>query len=408
MGNWANRTLWVGDNLDIMRGMNDASVDLVYLDPPFNSKGEYSAPVGSEAAGAAFKDTWTFTDVDAAVHGEFAEKEPAVYSVVAAARAAHGKGMQAYLIMMGVRLLEIRRLMRPTASVYLHCDPTAGPYLRMLMDGVFGAGAFRNEVVWCYSNSGRAKRFFAKKHDTILFYGKSDATFWGDYRVPPSEDYLESHYRQTDGQGRRCRIRVDAGKERVYYPEDGVTCNDWWDIPCLNSQARERVGYPTQKPLALLDRIISASSNPGDTVLDPFCGCATTCVSAERLGREWVGIDLSPLAAELVKSRLSRTVGTDGVIDSVSVRFEPPRRTDQGVLAPARTHKHTLFGRQEGVCRGCKVSFPFRNLTVDHIVPRSRGGTDHIDNLQLLCGACNSVKGTGTQEEFRAKMRRVA
>ena len=176
----------------------------------------------------------------------------------------------------------------------------------------------------------------------------------------------------------------------------------WNDIPPINSQAQERIGYPTQKPLALLERIIKASSNKGDVVLDPFAGCATACVAAERLQRQWVGIDLSPLAAKLVKSRLRKEMG---LFYDVHHRTDIPRRTDLGDLPSYRTHKHTLYGRQEGVCAGCRVMFPFRNLTVDHVVPQSKGGSNHLDNLQLLCAACNSMKGTRSQEEFIARLK---
>ena len=361
--NWKNRTIWTGDNLDIMRGMNSGSVDLIYLDPPFNSNKNYSAPIGSEAAGVAFKDTWTFDDLDDAWHGEIAEKNPALSSVIDSAGVLHGKGMKSYLIMMAVRLLELKRLLKDTGSVYLHCDSTASHYLKLLMDAIFGNKNFRNGIVWCYSTSGRSRRFFAKKHDTILLYTASDKAFWGDYRLPVSKGYLESHYRQRDEKGRVCRIRKDFGKIRVYYPEDGVTCNDWWEIPYINSMAKERVGYPTQKPIRLLDRIIWASSREGDMVLDPFCGCATACV-----------------AAELVQVRIRKEI--DLFHNFVPVhRSDIPKRTDLGVLPNYRTHKRVLYGRQGGVCVGCEVLFPFWNLTVDHKVPKSKGGTGHIENL---------------------------
>ena len=158
----------------------------------------------------------------------------------------------------------------------------------------------------------------------------------------------------------------------------------------LNPNAKERVGYPTQKPLALLDRIVKASSNEGDVVLDPFAGCATACVSAESVNRQWIGIDLSPLAATLVKSRLQDEFK---MFFELHHRTDVPHRTDLGSLPSYRTHKHQLFGKQEGHCGGCRVTFQFRNFTVDHIIPKSQGGSDHFDNLQLLCGACNSVKG---------------
>ena len=225
--NWVNRTLWTGDNLDIMRGMNSESVDLIYLDPPFNSNKTYSAPIGSKAAGAAFKDTWTLSDVDVAWHGEIADRYPALYVIIDAAGLAHSKAMKAYLIMMAVRLLEIKRILKETGNVYLHCDPTANSYLKVTMDCVFGKVNFRNEITWCYSTSGRPKKWFAKKHDTILLYTKSEKGFWGNYKIPVSAEYLASHYRQTDKNGRQCRIRTDADKTRIYYPEEGMICNDW-------------------------------------------------------------------------------------------------------------------------------------------------------------------------------------
>ena len=167
----------------------------------------------------------------------------------------------------------------------------------------------------------------------------------------------------------------------------------------MNSQAKERTGYPTQKPIALLERIIRASSNPGDMVLAPFCGCATALVAADRLQREWAGVDLSPLAIKLVDDRVAEDRGLWGGATALT---EPPKRTDLGDLPNYRTHRHRLYGEQEGVCVGCETHFPFRVMDVDHILPRSKGGTDHPDNLQLLCSGCNRSKGGRTMAEWRA------
>ena len=401
--NWHNRTMWTGDNLPVMRGMNSESVDLIYLDPPFNSKKNYSAPIGSQAAGAAFKDTWTLEDVDVAWHGEIAEQNPAVYAVIGAAGEAHGKGMKSYLIMMAVRLLEMRRILKDTGSLYLHCDPTASHYLKLLLDAVFGRDNFRNEIVWHYKRWPAEQKNFQRMHDTILFYSSQKGGNAFNKLINPLSLGTQKRWR-----GKKSRVEFTKEGTRMVTQmtrEDssGAPMDDVWDIPVINSQAKERVGYPTQKPLKLLDRIIKASSNEGDMVLDPFAGCATACVSANSWGRQWTGIDISKKAADLVQVRIRQW--------HLFQNFKPihrsdiPKRTDLGKLPDYRTHKHLLFGKQEGRCAGCRVAFPFRNFTIDHVMPQSKGGSDHFDNLQLLCGACNSMKGAGTQAELIAKLK---
>ena len=202
--NFADKTIWTGDNLDVMRGMNSECVDLIYLDPPFNSNRNYAAPVGSKAAGAAFKDTWTLDDLDVAWMGLIADEQPAMYQVLQAAGLTHGKGMQSYLCMMGVRLLEMRRVLKGTGSIYLHCDPTASHYLKLLMDAV-GAGQFRNEITWRrYSSHGNVGHNFGKVHDILLRYSMSNRTTWNQQYRPLSEQYVEKYFRKVEeSTGRR-------------------------------------------------------------------------------------------------------------------------------------------------------------------------------------------------------------
>ncbi len=395
--NFTNRTMWTRDNLDVLRGLNDDCIDLVYADPPFNSNKNYEAPIGSKAAGAAFKDTWTLSDVDLAWHGEIADREPKVYAAIDNAGIVHGKAMKSYLIMMAVRLLELRRVLKPTGSLYLHCDPTANAYLRMLLDAVFGANAMRNKIAWCYTGPASPHlRQFNRKHDTLLWFANGPT--WCFHR-----DSVRIPHKKLNLKGPSQVSNTLTAQERDAYLKRGKIPETWWaEFSPVGRLKRERIGYPTQKPLALLDRIIKASSNPGDVVLDPFCGCATACVSAESLGRQWIGIDLSEVAATLVESRLRDQFG---VFAEIHHRTDVPRRTDLGELPNYRTHKHELFGKQEGHCGGCRMMFPFRNFEIDHVVPRAKGGSDHLDNLQLLCGACNRAKGTGSQAELIAKLK---
>ena len=407
--NWENQTMFTGDNLDIMRGMNSASVHLIYLDPPFNSNANYAAPIGSKAAGAAFKDTWGLDDINLAWYGEVKHDYPGLYALLTATQIIHSDSMMSYLIYMAIRVMEMRRILKPTGSIYLHCDPTASSYLRLLMDAVFGKVNFRNEIAWCYTGPGNVKRWFPRKHHTIYYYAKTNKTiFYRDnVRVPYNSETLA---RRGRVEGKRSVISPSVRTAGRRNDEEvssqfgkGKVSEDWWsDIPILTNQ-RERVGYPTQKPVTLLRRIVRASSNPGDIVLDPFCGCATACIAAEIEGRRWVGIDISAKAAELVQDRMVREVG---LFFQGTHRTDIPKRTDFGKIIAYNDikNKQYLYGEQGGYCHGCEHHFEMRNLTVDHIIPRAKGGTDHISNLQLLCGACNSMKGTRSQEELLAML----
>ena len=388
--NFVPGTIWTGDNLAILRGVNDACVDLIYLDPPFNSNRHYEAPIGSKAAGASFKDAWTLADVDVHEHGELADRNPAAHAVIDAARQAHGKGMQSYMIFMAVRLLELHRVLKPTGALWLHCDPTASHYLKNLLDAVFGHGNFLNEVIWAYRTGGVSKRWFGRKHDVLLYY----AAQHGKHTFHVEK---ERSYNRNNKPYRFKGVEEFEDDNGCWYTMAAL--RDVWELNAIGRSSKERTGYPTQKPLALLERVIRASSNPGDLVLDPFCGCATTLVAADRLQRDWVGIDLSPTAVRLVHDRIGQDRGIWGGPNALDT---PPRRTDLGNLPNYRTHRHRLYGAQEGICAGCATHFPFRIMEVDHILPRSRGGTDHPENLQLLCSACNRSKGGRTMAEWRA------
>lgn len=392
--------MFTGDNLCVLNGMNSECIDLIYLDPPFNSKRTYEAPIGSRAAGARFNDIWKWQDVDEYCLERLMLDYPYMVQFIQSIEAIHGKAMMSYITFMTQRLIELHRVLKPTGSLYLHCDTHASHYLKIILDRVFGKNNFRNEVVWCYSTSGRSKKHFAIKHDNIYFYSKTDDYYWSDYRIPVSDEYLKSHYRQKDEQGRQCRIRKDAGKVRIYYPEDGMICNDWWEIPYVNSRSKERTGYRTQKPLALLKRIIEASSKLGDVILDPFCGCATAMVAAQNVARKWIGIDVEKKAAELVVERLSGELPFNDFIH----RTDFPQRTDVEKVRETKSVKMILYSNQHGACNGCGDKLDDRHLEIDHIIPKSRGGGDYIENYQLLCGNCNRVKGDRPMDYLRLKI----
>ena len=372
--------LYYGDNLDILRNhFPDESVDLIYLDPPFNSNRSYnvlfreSTGTASEAQIEAFEDTWHWST--AAAHA-YDEVMTGPHQDVARILNAMVDGLghndvTAYLTMMAIRLVELHRVLRQTGSIYLHCDPTAGPYLRVVMDSVFGPANFRNEIVWKRTHAHGGAHRLGAIHDTLLFYAKSGNPTWNQQRTAYSEKYVETFFRFADPDGRRYRAtiltgpgtrtgssgkpwrgidptrsgrhwavpgyvrallvdppppdvqtaldRLDAAGRIIWpskpggipsfkqYLDDmaGADLQDVWaDIPPISAQAKERLGYPTQKPLALLERIVTASSNPDDIVLDPFCGCGTAVHAAQKLGRRWIGIDITHLAIGLIRRRM--------------------------------------------------------------------------------------------------------
>jgi DNA modification methylase len=310
--------LFYGDNLDILRNhIADESVDLVYIDPPFNSKRDYNVIYDNALAQTkAFGDTWSLVGVEELehlIHESEAQRYVALHHAMDGLKQIlfyHGtsadKSMYAYLINMGVRLVELRRVLKETGSLYLHCDPTAGHYLKILLDAVFERKNFLNEIAWCYRRYTAASNRFQRLHDTVFFYCKGKNTFFADIRIPYTEKsgMKDSHYKQDDdGKWYRWQKRKDQEPYKVYL-SDGVRMGDWWDIPIINASAKERLGYPTQKPEALLDRIIEASCPKDGVVLDAYCGCGTTIAVAQRTGRKWIGVDITYIAIDLIQQRL--------------------------------------------------------------------------------------------------------
>jgi len=359
--------LYYGDNLEILRKyIDDESVDLIYLDPPFNSQRAYNVlfqdKTGkySSAQIQAFEDTWTWSPETQAAFDELMtgrKVSPELKAMLQAFRSFMGySDLMAYLVMMAVRLVELHRVLKPTGSIYLHCDPTASHYLKILLDQIFGVKNFANEIVWKRTSAHSTANRCGAVHDILLFYTKSTYSTWNKVYQEYDPDYIETFYDQVDKHGKRYKRndltgagvskgvsgkkwrgidvtakgrhwmfkpkeldRLDAkgklhwpkkegGMPRLkQYPDDlpGSPLQDvWLDIRPIHNLASERLGYPTQKPVALLERVIESSSNPGDVVLDPFCGCGTAVVAAEKLGRKWIGIDITHLAVALIKKRM--------------------------------------------------------------------------------------------------------
>jgi DNA modification methylase len=320
--------LFCGDNLEVLRNhLVDESVDLCYIDPPFHSRRNYRTRTQPQA----FTDTWTWDDAAQTGFDAIRRSASKLARLLEGLEPAIGPGsLLAYLVSVAQRLREIDRVLRPTGSLFLHCDPTASHYLKLLLDAVFGApgGGFRNEIVWCYSHGGRSRKWFGRKHDIIFYYGKSDRCYFDPRAVRTEMRSGTSTFggRLLTGEdGRSYRLvygtRNSHGVARYYkyYLDEGKLPEDWWaDINSLQASAAERTGYPTQKPEALLERIVAACSRPGDTVLDAYCGSGTALVAAQRSGRAWVGIDLAPQAIALTLERLKATFGSE-VMERIAV-----------------------------------------------------------------------------------------
>ncbi len=337
--NVKNRTIFCDDNLDILQGINSECIDLIYLDPPFNKNKKFTAPIGTSAEGASFKDIFTQDDLKEEWLKTLEENQSDLFRYLSGIRGIGKPYNFAYLAYMAIRLLECRRVLKSTGSIYLHCDPTMSHYLKTTMDCIFGEENFRNEIVWGYTGPSNTKRYFPRKHDIVLLYSKGDRWIFNAdaVRIGYSRAFLERRkYTEGDSGITSGYSEGRTSKEVADKYSKGKLPEDYWtDIGGGGHISKgERTGYPTQKPLALLQRIIQASSNEGDIVLDPFCGCATTCVAAEDLKRQWIGIDISAMAHELVKQRLTKEVADPSHLfksqNKIHMRTDPPKRTDQG------------------------------------------------------------------------------
>ena len=339
---------------------------------------------------------WTWSDVDEAYLENLFTKYPFMAHFIQTVEEMHGEAMMSYLTYMAQRIIEMHRVLKSTGSFYLHCDPTASHYLKIILDRIFGKDNFRNEIVWCYKEQETATNYFPKKHDIIFFYTKTEDYIFNIQWQPHSEAQLK-RYNIIKSDGRYANMK---GKLRKL--GKGSKLRDYWNIDIV--QRNERTGYPTQKPLALLYRIIEASSKKGDVVFDPFCGCATTMVASQQKERKWIGIDIADKSVDLIAGRLE---DDSGLFTDFVHRKDIPKRSDIKEVEFTLDTKETLFKNQEGKCNGCFVVFDKRNLEQDHIVPRSKGGGDYFENYQLLCGSCNRTKGDRPMEYLRMKMKKI-
>ena len=449
--------LYYGDNLQVLReSVSDESVDLIYLDPPFNSKRDYNllckSPKGhdSEAQIEAFKDSWHWGLQAEREFDDLLKVQPGsdVTQMLNAFIAFVGRNdMTAYLVMMASRLLELKRVLKPAGSLYLHCDSTASHYLKLLLDAVFGKEMFQNEIIWkrssAHSDSKQGSRHFGRITDTILFYTKSElAGRWNPLHRDYDEKYISRDYSRTDPDGRKYRLDNIQGpggakKGNPYYEVMGVSRywryskkrmqelieanriiqtspgavpqykryldemegmpvqNLWDDIPVINNRAKEFLGYPTQKPLALLERILMASSEPGDVILDPFCGCGTAVHAAQKLGRNWIGIDITHLAISLIEKRLKDAFGAhceftvEGTPKDLDAARDLAKRDKYQFqwwavsLVDARPFQGKKKGADGGI-DGLKFFRDLDNTEVRKIVVSVKGGGLKADDVRSL------------------------
>ena len=516
--NIPTKIIYYSDNIDILRGINSETIDLIYLDPPFNKNDTFVGTnervheikewyVGLQQErgmftdedfdevfkdNVRFKDIWNHNDIQKEWYGQIDRYNHELINYFDSVRKTAVAGTFFYLIFMTIRLIEMHRILKDSGSIYLHCDSTMSHYLKVLLDKIFGHSNFRNEIIWQRIKAGKSSQHksasWGRNTDTILFYTKSSTYTLRPFKALTQKE-IQEKFNKIDDAGNRylddtshifrpmklgerpnlCyewrgfknphpsgwvmskerieeeyqkgNIVINTGKlERRKYLRDyeGYSCGNFWQDIKIPSQT-EKTGYPTQKPLALLERIIEASSNKGEVVLDPFCGCATTCVAAEKLERKWIGIDWNKQAYYMVYYRLHKSLVNTGeqaglhmLYKNIILETKPPARTDADeelfyrvkTKQELKTYKITtteiakvdpqyrkeaidlLFDEQGGFCNGCNERVHITNLTLDHIEPWSKTHNNDIDNLQLLCYRCNVWKRDGTMMELIEKLYR--
>ncbi len=450
-----NRTIFIRDNLAVLRCLDDKGVDLIYLAPPFYSNKSYSSPIRSKEAGFYVKNIGYLNDIKEEWWGELSDKHTNLYEIIHGIGSVHGDKDKSYLIYITMRLLQMHRILKDTGSIYLHCDQTMSHSLKLIMDAIFGKNNFRNEIIWRRIRSTAninqfTKKNYSKNSDTILFYSKTNDYFFNKegIKTPYSKEYIKERFKLKDNKGFYQRGNLfrslslgerpnlcytykgfsnpypsgwKISKDRLIELDKqgdieiinnkiyrklrlekvkGIPVNNIWE-DIYQSMRKEKTGYRTQKSLALLERIVKASCPEGGVVLDPFCGCATTCIASEKLQRKWIGIDINSRTETLLLKRLINDLNVKTNI--VTIRKDLPIKN-----APKPSHniKHILYGKQKGHCKGCKEYFPIRNLQKDHIIPKAKCGPDTDANLQLLCGACNSVKGDRDMAYLQAQIKK--
>lgn len=433
--NWVNRTLYHGDNLIFMRKMNSGTIDLIATDPPFNKGRDFHATPNSLAKNASFQDRWNWKED---IHQDWVDRikdeHPQLMEAIESARHAHSDAMGAYTCFLSVRLLEMYRLLKPTGALFLHCDPTASHYIRACLDSIFKHNNYRNEIIWHHPKIGVASQKFTSNTDTIFFYTKSDKYTFNPQKLDePNQLYnrwkrkircgilyyreaktindspAKSKIRQREKELRRPLVDEDIVVD-FNDPKNWKVVDNVWKHSFLRGNSKESCGFPTQKPLPIYERIIEAASNKNDWVLDPFAGCATTCVAAERKERQWVGIDIWAGAIDVIQERVRRECKRM-LDEDITFTDEPPERTDgreeespifdvpEKIIEPpgpkmSRAEMmETLIRRNGIVCAGCDREFPRSEyLQLDHNTPRADAGINHISNRILLCPPCNLRK----------------